>query len=343
MATRIQLRRDTAANWADANPTLAVGEAGFDVTNNQLRIGDGERNWIGLTPLDGSNINLSIYATKSALNTETATRAAADLQHSEDIEGLQMQIDAIAPDDDSALTARVTTLEGEMDTVQGQIQGGSGLISDLDGRVTELEENGGGGGLEDAPSDGKQYGRQDGSWTEISSDNTGGGGGGGLPGAVALTYKGTSYWPSDLADGDAYAHPDDSTLFLPNIDLNGFELGAFLDEFVRAGTTFLITETADKNRWVHMEATGNPSFQRWGRNIPTNRIGGNKEIRAGRPVELMIDLAHAASVRFDPGTDLIRSGTTEARVEQIEEAIAAMRRDLTALKGQLTKLKKANG
>jgi hypothetical protein len=41
METRIQVRRDTAANWNNNNPILAVGEIGYDITNNQLRVGDG--------------------------------------------------------------------------------------------------------------------------------------------------------------------------------------------------------------------------------------------------------------------------------------------------------------
>ena len=30
MATQIQVRRDTAANWTSADPTLATGEIGFE-------------------------------------------------------------------------------------------------------------------------------------------------------------------------------------------------------------------------------------------------------------------------------------------------------------------------
>lgn len=217
MATRILLRRDTAANWNEANPVLGPGEAGYDSTTNQMRLGDGATAWLDLAPLT-------------------------------------------AP-------------------------GGDG---------------GGGGGIEEAPTDGQQYGRQDGGWTVISSD---GGGGNPNPGTIRLIYRGTTYWPSSLADGDAYAHPDDSTLFLPNRDLDGFELGDFLDEFVKPGTTFLVTETADKNRWVHLEATGTPSTQSWGRNIPTNRIGGKFEIREGREVSMVIDLAHASATRIGAGTD----------------------------------------
>jgi hypothetical protein len=53
MTTRIKLRRDTATNWENANPVLALGEAGYDTTNNQLRVGDGTTSWTGLQPIGG--------------------------------------------------------------------------------------------------------------------------------------------------------------------------------------------------------------------------------------------------------------------------------------------------
>ncbi len=46
--TKIQLRRDTAANWTSTNPTLAAGEIGFDTTNNKFKIGDGANTWTSL-------------------------------------------------------------------------------------------------------------------------------------------------------------------------------------------------------------------------------------------------------------------------------------------------------
>jgi hypothetical protein len=49
----LRLRRDTAANWTSANPTLADGQPGYDQTNNQLRIGDGATAWTSLTALGG--------------------------------------------------------------------------------------------------------------------------------------------------------------------------------------------------------------------------------------------------------------------------------------------------
>ena len=39
--TQIQLRRDTATNWASANPTLASGEPAFETDTGKFKIGDG--------------------------------------------------------------------------------------------------------------------------------------------------------------------------------------------------------------------------------------------------------------------------------------------------------------
>lgn len=53
MATKIQMRRDTAANWASANPILMEGEMGLVMDDpNQYKIGDGVHSWNDL-PLRG--------------------------------------------------------------------------------------------------------------------------------------------------------------------------------------------------------------------------------------------------------------------------------------------------
>jgi len=41
MATKIQLRHDTATNWASANPILSVGEVGFETDTNKAKFGNG--------------------------------------------------------------------------------------------------------------------------------------------------------------------------------------------------------------------------------------------------------------------------------------------------------------
>ena len=45
MAVQIQLRRDTAANWVSANPTLALGEFGMETDTMLYKIGDGATAW----------------------------------------------------------------------------------------------------------------------------------------------------------------------------------------------------------------------------------------------------------------------------------------------------------
>lgn len=44
----IQVRRDTAANWTSANPTLAAGELGLETNTLKLKLGDGSTAWTSL-------------------------------------------------------------------------------------------------------------------------------------------------------------------------------------------------------------------------------------------------------------------------------------------------------
>jgi hypothetical protein len=48
MADRIQIRRDLAANWTSANPTLAQGELGYETDTDKVKIGDGTTAWTSL-------------------------------------------------------------------------------------------------------------------------------------------------------------------------------------------------------------------------------------------------------------------------------------------------------
>lgn len=48
MATKIQIRRDTASDWTSTNPTLAAGEFGWESDTNKFKIGDGATAWTSL-------------------------------------------------------------------------------------------------------------------------------------------------------------------------------------------------------------------------------------------------------------------------------------------------------
>jgi len=49
MAIRIQLRRDTAANWVSSNPVLRAGEVGIETDTLKFKIGNGSSTWAQIT------------------------------------------------------------------------------------------------------------------------------------------------------------------------------------------------------------------------------------------------------------------------------------------------------
>ncbi len=56
MTTRIKLRRDTAANWLDANPILAAGEPGLETDTGKIKYGDGETAYADLPHAGGDTL-----------------------------------------------------------------------------------------------------------------------------------------------------------------------------------------------------------------------------------------------------------------------------------------------
>ena len=48
MSTRIRFRRDTAANWTSADPTLTTGELGYETNTGKFKIGDNTTAWTSL-------------------------------------------------------------------------------------------------------------------------------------------------------------------------------------------------------------------------------------------------------------------------------------------------------
>lgn len=54
MAIQLQLRRDSAANWTSANPTLLEGEIGYETDTGSMKVGDGATAWASLAYWTGS-------------------------------------------------------------------------------------------------------------------------------------------------------------------------------------------------------------------------------------------------------------------------------------------------
>lgn len=59
--TRIQLRRDSAADWASANPVLAEGELGYETDTGRAKYGTGSRTWDRLAYDDSSVFDARRY------------------------------------------------------------------------------------------------------------------------------------------------------------------------------------------------------------------------------------------------------------------------------------------
>jgi hypothetical protein len=73
LAGKIQLRSDTAANWAAENPILAAGEAGCATDTRTLKIGDGATAWNDLPSLVAVPTASPTFLCPSGVDTVVAT------------------------------------------------------------------------------------------------------------------------------------------------------------------------------------------------------------------------------------------------------------------------------
>ena len=53
----IRIRRDIYTNWTAANPVLALGEISYDLTNDEIRVGDGTTAWLSLPAVGSANLS----------------------------------------------------------------------------------------------------------------------------------------------------------------------------------------------------------------------------------------------------------------------------------------------
>lgn len=68
----IRIRRDSYANWFAENPTLALGEISYDLTNNRIKVGDGATLWQSLQAIGNSTLANGDYGDIVVSNSGTA-------------------------------------------------------------------------------------------------------------------------------------------------------------------------------------------------------------------------------------------------------------------------------
>jgi hypothetical protein len=128
MATRMQQRRGTAAQWTAADPVLAAGEMGFETDTNEFRIGDGVNVWSDLSPfknledLGGSLDDYVLIASKGQANGVASLNAQGQVPVSQlglVIDGAPAALDtlneiaAALADDSSYATTIINALESK--------------------------------------------------------------------------------------------------------------------------------------------------------------------------------------------------------------------------------------
>jgi len=141
MATQIQLRNDSAVNWTQFNPVMAIGEVGIDTTNNQFRIGDGTTAWNALTPIglvdgDFGDITVSGGGTVFTIDNDAidASKIATGAVTGTELEDLN-------PDPSGTYTSADITVD-----VNGRVtaasSGTSGGVTDLTATTTTTDSGG---------------------------------------------------------------------------------------------------------------------------------------------------------------------------------------------------------
>jgi hypothetical protein len=68
VASIIQIRRDTAANWTSANPVLAQGELGVETDTLKFKVGDGTTTWSSLNYLIDAGDYVTLTGTQTLTN-----------------------------------------------------------------------------------------------------------------------------------------------------------------------------------------------------------------------------------------------------------------------------------
>ena len=129
MATRMQQRRGTAAQWTAANPILAAGEIGFETDTSKFKMGNGSSAWSALTYFaNAAELAAIIDSAPEALNTlnELAaalgddpaffTNIAESISDNIDSHNVTTNVHGIANTSLLATTANVATAKGEAET-----------------------------------------------------------------------------------------------------------------------------------------------------------------------------------------------------------------------------------
>jgi len=130
MAERIQLRRDTAADWTSNNPILAEGEYGYETDTGKHKIGNGVGTWTALP----YNSDVSWGSIIGTLSNQTDLQAALDLK------ATSSSVTAKANKAGDTFTGEIVT-QGGIDN-QGVAKNGKTILTSSSGQVNWVGNEG---------------------------------------------------------------------------------------------------------------------------------------------------------------------------------------------------------
>jgi hypothetical protein len=126
MATRMQQRRGTAADWAAQNPILAAGEIGFETDTKVIKLGDGATPWASLgTPYltaAGGTITGALSVPAPTANAHAARKQDVDSKLSLSGGSMTGTLTLLAPTAPSH-AARKSDVDSKLSLTGGTISG----------------------------------------------------------------------------------------------------------------------------------------------------------------------------------------------------------------------------
>lgn len=124
MATRMQQRRGTAAQWTSANPILNAGEMGWESDTNKFKIGDGTNHWADLDYFIDANSTVNpSFGTSIVFEGATADSYETTLQVTDPTADRTITL----PDSSGTIALTSDIAELSQDAIDAALTAGTGI------------------------------------------------------------------------------------------------------------------------------------------------------------------------------------------------------------------------
>lgn len=138
--TRIKLRRSSSAEWTEANPTLDLGEAGYETDSLQLKIGDGLTAWSGLGYIKVHPSSINFPSVSLRVGDGYDQRMSINLSNNQ-LLNIQASGDTVVTYEDSTNTLLFNTQAGSSFVTRNNIVNALGYVPQISGNYSLTNHN----------------------------------------------------------------------------------------------------------------------------------------------------------------------------------------------------------